>query len=64
MKVMRNAADIPKRLPEFDKLGLTTQQALLQACWSDPRISAVCTRICNTNEMDADIRAAQNFSKP
>ena len=64
MKVMRNAADIPKRLPEFDKLGLTTQQALLQACWSDPRISAVCTRICNTNEMDADIRAAQSFSKP
>jgi uncharacterized protein len=64
MKVMRNAADIPKRLPEFDKLGLTTQQALLQATWSDPRISAVCTRICNTGEMDTDIRAAQNFSKP
>jgi hypothetical protein len=64
MKVMRNAADIPKRLPEFDKLGLTTQQALLQSIWSDPRISAVCTRISNTDEMDTDIHAAQSFSKP
>ena len=64
MKVMRTSADIPKRLPEFDKAGLTTQQALLHSVWGDPRISAICTRISNTDEMEMDILAAQNFSKP
>ena len=52
MKTMRNTRDIPKRLPEFDKLGLTTHQAVLQACWSDPRISVVCNMIDNV-EPDA-----------
>ncbi len=61
MKIMRNAADIPKRVPEFDKMGLTTHQALLHSVWGDPRISAVCTRITNVTEMDLDVRAAHSF---
>jgi hypothetical protein len=43
MKTMRSTKDVPKRLPEFDKLGLTTHQAVLHAVWSDPRISACAT---------------------
>ena len=40
MKTLRSAGkDIPKRVPDFDKLGLTTHQAMLHAVWSDPRIS-------------------------
>ena len=38
MKTMRNVKDVPKRLPELDKLGLTTHQAVLHSAWSDPRI--------------------------
>ena len=36
MKTMRNTQDIPKRLPEFDKLGLTTHQAVLHAVLERP----------------------------
>src|SRR5215469_1847392 len=59
MKTLRNAAEAPKRLPEFDKLGLTTHQALLQACWSDPRISAVCTRMQNADNIQSSVAAAR-----
>ena len=64
MKIMRNAVEIPKRVPEFDKLGLTTHQALLHSVWGDPRISAICTRITNVTEMDLDVRAAHSFKGP
>jgi len=64
MKTMRNTQDIPKRLPEFDKLGLTTHQAVLQACWSDPRISVVCNMIDNVGQMQASSAAARNYKAP
>jgi len=64
MKTMRNTQDIPKRLPEFDKLGLTTHQAVLQACWSDPRISVVCNMIDNVGQMQASSAAARNYKEP
>jgi hypothetical protein len=64
MKTMRNTRDIPKRLPEFDKLGLTTHQAVLQACWSDPRISVVCNMIDNVSQMQASSAAARNYKTP
>jgi uncharacterized protein len=64
MKTLRNAADSPKRLPEFDKLGLTTHQALLQACWSDPRISAVCNRMQNVDNIQTSVAAVRGYKGP
>ena len=64
MKTMRNTGDVPKRLPEFDRLGLTTHQAVLQACWSDPRISVVCNMIDNVNQMQASSAAARSYKTP
>jgi hypothetical protein len=64
MKTMRNAVDVPKRLPEFDKLGLTTHQALLQAIWSDPRIATVCNRMENVDHLQASIAAARSYREP
>jgi uncharacterized protein len=64
MKTMRNTQDVPKRLPEFDKLGLTTHQAVLQACWSDPRIAVVCNMIENVSQMQASSSAARNYKEP
>jgi predicted aldo/keto reductase-like oxidoreductase len=64
MKTMRGTADVPKRLPEFDKLGLTTHQAVLQAAWSDPRISVVCNMIDNVDQMQSSANAARTFKGP
>ena len=64
MKTMRGTGDVPKRLPELDKLGLTTHQAVLQAAWSDPRISVVCNMIDNVDQMQSSAAAARNFKAP
>jgi predicted aldo/keto reductase-like oxidoreductase len=64
MKTMRSAGEVPARIPEFDKLGLTTNQGLLQAVYSDPRISAVCSMINNVGEMEANTAAARDFKGP
>jgi uncharacterized protein len=64
MKTMRCAGEVPARIPEFDKLGLTTNQGLLQAVYSDPRISSVCSMINNVGEMEANTTAAREFKGP
>jgi hypothetical protein len=64
MKTMRNTKDVPVRLPEFDKLGLETHQAVLHAVWSDPRISAVCNMIDNVDQMEKSTTAARKFKEP
>ena len=64
MKTMRTLNDVPKRVPEFDKLGLTTRQALLHAVWSDPRISAVCNQVENVDQMTASVAAARKYKEP
>jgi hypothetical protein len=64
MKTLRNAADAPKRLPEFDKLGLTSHQALLQAVWSDERISAVCNRLQNVDNIQSSVAAVRGYKGP
>ena len=64
MKTLRNAADVPKRLPEFDKLGLTTREAVLHAVWSDPRISAVCNRMENVDNMQSSVSAVRKYKTP
>jgi hypothetical protein len=64
MKTMRSLKDVPKRLPELDKLGLTTHQAVLHAAWSDPRISAVCNMIDNVDQMTNSTAAARSYKTP
>ena len=64
MKTMRSTKDVPKRLPEFDKLGLTTHQAVLQSAWSDPRISVICNMIDNVDQMQSSSTAARSYKEP
>lgn len=64
MKTMRSAGEVPARIPELDKLGLTTHQGLLQAVYSDQRISAVCSAINNVAEMEANTAAAREYKGP
>jgi len=64
MKTMRDVKDVPKRLPEFDKLGLNVHQAKLHACWGDPRIAAVCNAIENVDQMQASTSAARSYKTP
>jgi predicted aldo/keto reductase-like oxidoreductase len=64
MKTMRSTKDVPKRLPELDKLGLTTHQAVLQSAWSDPRISVVCNMIDNVDQMTSSSAAARSYKTP
>jgi len=64
MKTMRNAGEVPARIPELDKLGLTTHQGLLQAVYSDPRISAVCSMIENVGQMETNTTAAREYKGP
>jgi len=65
MKTMRSAGtDIPKRVPDFDKLGLTIHQAMLHAVWSDPRISVACCQIENVRQMQENATAARSYKTP
>ena len=64
MKVMRNAKKMPQRIPEFDKLGLTTHQAALHAVWSDHRVSGAVVWIANDTEMAINTEAARMYKTP
>jgi predicted aldo/keto reductase-like oxidoreductase len=64
MKTLRHAGDVPKRLPEFEKLGLTTHQAILHSVWSDPRIAAICNSVRNFDQMRSSIAAAHGYKAP
>ena len=64
MKTMRNTKEAPVRLPEFDKLGLTVHQAVLQAVWSDPRIASICNSLENVGQIETSTTAARSYKKP
>ena len=64
MKTMRTTKDVPKRLPEFDKLGLTTHQAVLHSAWSDPRIACIVNMIDNVDQMQSSTGAARSYKEP
>jgi predicted aldo/keto reductase-like oxidoreductase len=65
MKTLRSAGkDIPKRVPDFDKLGLTTHQAMLHAVWSDPRISVTCCQMENVGQLQENATAASSYKTP
>jgi hypothetical protein len=64
MKTMRALRNVPQRLPEFDSLGLTTHQALLQAVWSDERIASICSQMTNTDQMTQNTESARKYKEP
>ena len=64
MKEMKPFAKAPKQNPACEKLGLTTQQALLHAVWSDPRISSICSSMENVQQLQENSEAARGFSTP
>lgn len=64
MKTMRSTKDVPKRLPELDKLGLTTHQAVLHSVWSDRRIATICNSIENVDQMQSNTAAARSYKEP
>ncbi|MGD7654176.1 MAG: aldo/keto reductase [Verrucomicrobiales bacterium] len=61
MKEMRPFAKAPKKNPAFDKLGITTHQAVLQAVWSDPRISSICSAMENVGQIEENCGAAMAY---
>ena len=64
MKTLRHAGEVPKRLPEFDRQGLTTHQALLHAVWSDRRITAICNCPQNAVDLESSVAAARRYQQP
>ena len=61
MKEMRGVDDMPKILPEFKELGLSPYQAVLQAVWTDERITTVTSEMPNVPIMRENTTAARNF---
>jgi hypothetical protein len=61
MKEMRAVQHVPKFLPEFEALGLTSHQAVLHAVWSDERIASICSAMSSLNILQENATAAKNF---
>ncbi len=61
MKEMRAVKDAPKFLPEFKEMGLTSQQAVLHAVWSDERIASICSAMTSLKIVKENAEAAKKF---
>ena len=61
MKEMRAAGNAPEFLPEFKEMGLTVQEAVLHAVWSDERIASICSEMPNFKILEANSAAARKF---
>lgn len=61
MKEMRAVDDMPKILPEFKELGLSSYQAVLHAVWSDERITTITSEMPNLPILAENTAAARNF---
>jgi aryl-alcohol dehydrogenase-like predicted oxidoreductase len=64
MKTMRPFSNAPKNHPALEGTGMTTAQNVLQAVWSDKRISSLCSNIENVQQMEENTAAARQFSQP
>lgn len=64
MKEMRGVADIDKALPKFKEMGLTPQQAVLHAVWSDERFTAISSDMPNVRILKENVEAARKFKMP
>jgi aryl-alcohol dehydrogenase-like predicted oxidoreductase len=58
----RILAEVPKRAPGLIAKGLTPYQALLQAIWTDERISSSCVSMRNLDQIREDTQAAATFA--
>lgn len=64
MKTMRPFSKAPKNHPALEGTGLSTAQNVLQAVWSDKRISSLCSAIENVQQMEENTSAARAFKNP
>lgn len=64
MKTMRPFQKAPKNHPALEGTGLSTAQNVLQAVWSDKRISSLCSNIENVQQMEENVSAAKGFKEP
>ncbi len=64
MKTMRPFSKAPKNHPLLEDTGLTVAQNVLQAVWSDNRISSLCSNIENVQQMEENVSAAREFKQP
>jgi aryl-alcohol dehydrogenase-like predicted oxidoreductase len=53
--------EVVKRVPMLAEKGLTPYQGLLQAIWTDERISASCVSMRNTDQIRENAEAARRF---
>ena len=62
MKQMAGHTKVKDNVPALLERGLTTHQGLLTAIWSDPRISATCVTMMNTDQVNQNTDAARKFT--
>jgi predicted aldo/keto reductase-like oxidoreductase len=61
MKQMAGHTKVKDNVPALLERGLNTHQGLLTAIWSDPRISATCVTMTNTDQINQNVDAARRF---
>ncbi len=61
MKQMAGHTKVKDNVPALLERGLNTHQGLLTAIWSDPRISATCVTMMNTEQVNQNTDAARQF---
>ncbi len=61
MKEMRGLDAMPKILPEFESMGLTSHQAVLHAVWNDERFASICSAMTNFKMLEENSDAARKF---
>src|SRR5208282_4710905 len=62
MKQMAGHTKVKDIVPALLERGLNTHQGLLTAIWSDPRISATCVTMTNTDQVNENTDAARKFT--
>jgi predicted aldo/keto reductase-like oxidoreductase len=62
MKQMAGHTKVKDNIPALLERGLNPHQGLLTAIWSDPRISATCVTMMNTDQVNQNTDAAQRFT--
>lgn len=56
-------AEATKRVPMLEEKGFSPYQGLLQAIWSDERITTTCVSMRNTDQIRENVAAALDFGK-
>jgi uncharacterized protein len=62
MKQMAGHTKVKNNVPALLERGLNSHQGLLTAIWSDPRISATCVTMTNTDQVNQNTEAARRFT--